>query len=180
MKGVVFTEFLEMVEQVFSPDMVDDIIDASDLPSGGAYTAVGTYPHAEMVSLVVALSEKSEIPVDQLLKTYGRHLFSRFAVLYPGFFSGLTSSFALLSGIENVIHAEVRKLYPDADLPTFTVEHSDDNQLVLVYQSARHFEDLAEGLIEGCICHFKESITCERQTIGSGDSRSERFTLRRI
>ena len=45
MKGIVFTEFLEMVEDKFSADMVDDIIDDCDLASGGAYTAVGTYPH---------------------------------------------------------------------------------------------------------------------------------------
>lgn len=35
MKGVVFTEFLEMVEARFSADLVDDVIDAANLPSGG-------------------------------------------------------------------------------------------------------------------------------------------------
>ena len=29
MKGIVFTEFLEMVEEKFSADMVDDIIDTA-------------------------------------------------------------------------------------------------------------------------------------------------------
>ena len=33
MKGMVFTEFLEMVENKFSADMVDDIIADSDLTS---------------------------------------------------------------------------------------------------------------------------------------------------
>ena len=45
MKGVIFTEFLEMVESHFSPEMADRIITAARLPSGGAYTAVGTYDH---------------------------------------------------------------------------------------------------------------------------------------
>lgn len=40
MKGIVFTEFLEMVESHHSADMVDDIIDAARLVSGGIYTAV--------------------------------------------------------------------------------------------------------------------------------------------
>lgn len=35
MKGMIFTEFLEMVEAKFSADMVDDIIADSDLPHGG-------------------------------------------------------------------------------------------------------------------------------------------------
>ena len=55
MKGVVFTEFLDMVADRFSPDMVEDIIDDAQLPSGGAYTAVGTYPHEEMVAMADGL-----------------------------------------------------------------------------------------------------------------------------
>jgi len=57
MKGIVFNEFIEMVEDKFGEDMVDDIIDESDLPSGGAYTTVGTYDHGELVTMVVKLSE---------------------------------------------------------------------------------------------------------------------------
>ena len=36
MKGVVFTEFLDMVEEKFSAEMVDDIIAAADLPHAAA------------------------------------------------------------------------------------------------------------------------------------------------
>jgi hypothetical protein len=56
MKGVVFTEFLEMVEGRFGLAMADRIIEAAQLPSSGAYTAVGTYDYTEMVHLVNALS----------------------------------------------------------------------------------------------------------------------------
>ena len=43
MKGIVFTEFLEMVEDKFSFDVVDTIIEQSELESGGVYNAgVGT------------------------------------------------------------------------------------------------------------------------------------------
>ena len=49
MKGVVFTEFIEMVENEFSPDLADTIITEAGLPSGGIYTSVGTYRHEEML-----------------------------------------------------------------------------------------------------------------------------------
>ena len=39
MKGIVFTEFLDFVADRYGEDTVDDIIDASELPSAGAYTA---------------------------------------------------------------------------------------------------------------------------------------------
>ena len=56
MKGVVFTEFLEMVEDQFGYETVDAIIVNSKVPSEGAYTAVGTYPSSEIFSLVEHLS----------------------------------------------------------------------------------------------------------------------------
>ena len=74
MKGVVFTEFLEMVEARFSADVVDDIIDAANLPSGGVYTAVGTYPHEEIVALVLALAQQTGLSVRDLLLVFGEHL----------------------------------------------------------------------------------------------------------
>ena len=51
MKGIVFTEFLDLVEAKFGYEVVDHIIQESKLPNEGAYTGVGTYPHGEMVAL---------------------------------------------------------------------------------------------------------------------------------
>lgn len=176
-KGIVFTEFFSMVESKFSEDMVDDIIDDSDLPSGGAYTSVGTYSHEEMVSLVVALSKRTQIDIKDLLLTFGRHLFGQFVRGYPVFFDGVKDVFSLLASVDGVIHVEVRKLYPDATLPSFEVEHHDERTLVLRYRSPRHFEDLAQGLIEGAIDYFGRPAKCVRSTIEDNGALSERFTL---
>lgn len=177
MKGVVFTEFFSMVGAVFSEDMVDDIIDDSAVPSGGAYTAVGTYPHEEIVALVVALSERTGTPIPDLLLAFGRHLFGQFIKVYSRFTTGVEDAFSFLASVEEVIHVEVLKLYPDATLPSFTVESRDENRLVMVYSSPRHFEDVAQGLIEGCINHYGEQVQIVREVIGAGESRSERFIL---
>src|SRR6266540_2882152 len=119
MKGMIFTEFLEMVEDHFSPEVADRIIEACHLPSGGAYTAVGTYDHHEMVQLVTELSRESGIAVPALLHLFGKHLFGRFVANYPQFFEGIDSAFDFLEKIHSYIHVEVRKLYPDAELPSF-------------------------------------------------------------
>ena len=179
MKGIVFTEFLEMVEARFSADMVDDIIEDAELASGGAYTSVGTYPHEEMVALVSALSQRSGVGVAELLRAYGAHLFGCFVRGYPAFFAGISDALSFLAGIEDVIHAEVRKLYPDAELPRFVVEQRDAQRLVLVYESGRHFEDLAEGLMRGCIAHFGGGVEIRREALGEGAQRCERFILTR-
>jgi hypothetical protein len=179
MKGVVFTSFLEMVETKFSADMVDHILLDAAPPNGGAYTAVGTYPHEEMVALVVSLSRHCGIAVADLLKVFGEYLFAHFTRAYPSFFAAQSDAFSFLAGIEAVIHSEVRKLYPDAELPRFEIQRSTEDTLVLAYSSNKHLEDLCEGLIRACCAHFKERISLSRQANGEGDSRVERFTLTR-
>jgi hypothetical protein len=177
-KGIVFTEFLEMVEQRYSPDLVDDIIEDSDLSSDGVFTSVGTYPSADMTALVNALSERASTPVPDLLRAYGEHLFGRFHALYPDFVDGQDDALSFLATIEQVIHAEVRKLYPDAELPRFGVVWTDPDEVVMEYQSPRCLADLAEGLIVGSIQHFGETATCRREDLAA-DKSAVRFTVTR-
>ena len=177
MKGIVFTEFLEMVEERFTPAVADRIIEAAPLPSRGAYTAVGTYDHHEMVQLIVQLSTVTGIAVPALLYTFGEYLFGRFALAYPRFFVDVASAFAFLERVETHIHTEVRKLYPNAELPTFTCEVAEPHCLTLTYRSARPFADLAEGLITGCITHFGEAIDIHKDDLSQGHKTCVRFVL---
>jgi len=163
MKGIIFTEFIEMVEDKFGFEVADKIITSSNLPSGGAYTAVGTYDFDEMVQLVTNLSTKTGIGLSDLLFTFGDHLFGRFFSVYPHFFEGKKNTFDFLSELEDFIHVEVLKLYPDAQLPTIATEvKPDGSSMKMVYKSSRKMGDLALGLMTGCARHFKEDITVEK------------------
>jgi Haem-NO-binding len=175
-KGIVFTEFLDMVEARFTPEVADRMITAAAVPSDGAYTAVGTYAYHEIMQLVSQPSTLTSIPMPTLVCTFGVHLFDRFAASYPALFAGVTSAFSFLEQIENHIH-EVRKLYPNAELPTFTCDTSTPGRLTLLYRSSRPFADLAEGLIAGCIAHFGEPILMHRNDIANSHGTHVRFVL---
>jgi len=179
MKGIIFTEFLEMVEEKFSPEIADKIIEASDLVTGGSYTSVGTYHHTELIEMVGHLSEESGVDVVPLVKVFGEHLFGRFVDLYPEFFEDRNSCFSFLDLIENHVHVEVKKLYPDAELPTFATVQPEPNKLEMTYQSTRPLAPVAEGLIRGCIAHFKENITVTVEDL-SGDNTHARFTMEKL
>jgi hypothetical protein len=179
MKGMMFTEFLEMVEERWSPDLVDDLLDEVALPSGGRYTAVGTYDHHELVTLVQALATRLGQPPGELVREFGRHLFTRFVQSHPRFFVDIHDAFEFLMRVEGVIHVEVRKLYADTALPTFGSERGDD-RLTLVYRSERRLEDLAHGLIEGCLAHFGERATIERQPFRDERGPAVRFDIVRL
>ncbi|MES2116670.1 MAG: heme NO-binding domain-containing protein [Pseudomonadota bacterium] len=178
MKGVVFTEFMELVESRMGLEMLDRIITEAALPNDGAYTSVGTYDHAELVRLVGALSHATGMSVPALIHMFGEHLFERFAQGYPALFAEAHNSFDFLCRIDNVIHVEVRKLYPDAELPKLACARTADHELEVLYSSPRGFGDLAEGLIAGCIRHFGEPIRFTRTDLApEGGMHRVRFHL---
>lgn len=156
MKGMIFTEFLEMVELKFGLDAVNEVIDAANLPSGGVYSAVGKYDHREMVQLVYQLSQHSGLEVPALLRAFGGYLFSVFTRQYAALIESSNDGFDLLERVDREIHIEVLKLYPDAELPSFQTERLADNLLQMDYRSDRAMGDLAHGLIEACAEHFDE------------------------
>lgn len=174
MKGIIFTEFLAMVEEKFSLDMVDHLIDHSNLDSGGAYTSVGTYSHLEMNALVANLSKETNIPMSELLKIFGMYLFKTLSTNYPTFVNKPKNVIEFLSSIETYIHVEVKKLYPDAELPKFKSDFLDEKTLELTYSSERHYGDLAEGLIIGSIDFFKNGRLVKREDL---PNKSVKFTI---
>lgn len=165
MKGIVFTEFLEMVEEVFSWQTAEAILEECELASGGVYTAVGTYDHHEMLALVGALARQTGLAAPDLVQAFGRRLFARFVVLYPHFFEGVGGTHEFLSRVESVIHDEVRKLYPDAQLPKIECRVCGPGRMEVTYRSSRPFAELAEGLIRGCAEHFGEEIELSRRPL---------------
>lgn len=181
MKGVVFTEFLEMVESRFSDTMVEELLGACALDSGGAYTSIGTYDHAELVALVAELSQRTDTPVPALIREFGRHLLRRFTVGFPGFFADARDTFGFLGRVEGYVHVEVRKLYEDAELPSFACTRDDETgRMDMVYRSSRGFADLAHGLIEATAEHYGEAIEITEEDLSEGARTHVRFRLRRV
>lgn len=162
MKGLIFREFLEMVEQEFGYETVDEIIEHSKIESNGIYTNVGTYHHSELFKLIQQLSIKKNIPGNQLLLEFGKYVFTVFLKAYPIFFEDKKSTFDLLKEVEDKIHVEVLKLYPEAELPSFTIKPSPNNKMVMLYRSQRKMSDFAEGLMHGCLLHFNEKAEIEK------------------
>lgn len=154
MKGIVFTEFLELVEDKFGIEMVDTIISQSTLESEGIYTAIGTYNFSEMLQLLQNLSKNTNISIDDLLLVYAEHFFSVIETSYPGLLATYKDPIEMLSSIENHIHVEVKKIYPDAELPTFVVESKTENSLVMIYKSSRAMHHFGLGLMNKTFEHF--------------------------
>ena len=177
MKGMIFTEFLDLVEETWGLETSEHIIEASQLKSGGIYTAVGNYEAGELLAMVAHLSAKVKIPVADLQVVFGKRIFALFTRNYGRFFTEAKGAFAFLAGIEHYIHVEVRKLYPDAELPSFSYPQHAVNTLVMEYRSRRPMAHFALGLIQATVAHYGENITVTMDDLSGGIGNAARYTL---
>lgn len=180
MLGIVFTEFMEMVEDKFSADILDEVLDTPGLSNDGAYTAVGYYDHTDMIRMVVSLSKIVDLPVDDLIEVFGQHMFSILSGKYPALISDKKSSMDVLESIDTAVHREVIKLYPQAELPEFKCDRHSENHLTMHYRSKRPFSRLALGLMKGCGEHFSETLDIQYSSHDSDDYYLTEFEVRRV
>lgn len=171
MKGIIFNVFLDMVEKENGYHTVDTIIENSNLESKGIYTSVGPYSYHEIFKLVTQYSNVTGISIPLILRNFGQFAFSVFAESYSDIIQKYNNMYDFLERLEDTIHVEVLKLYPDAELPVFIVEKIDNNEMILHYKSDRKMADLAYGLLNGCIKYFK--TPAELKTISVKDDNSD-------
>lgn len=158
MKGLIFNVVEEVVIELYDEDTWDDLLDATG--ADGAYTALGNYDDAELLGIVDAAVKATGIPSDDLWRVVGRHALPRLAERLPEAVADAADARAFLMSVNDIIHPEVRMLYPDAVPPVF--EFSDDDGAMIVrYRSARRLVALAEGLIAGCGDLFDETVDVE-------------------
>ena len=177
MKGIVFSEFFKHVEQVHGEVALDEIIVRAELPHGGAYTNVGTYPFDEMLALVGAHVAVTGALVPEVLDGFGQHCFASWVQNSGQFFTRERGLFTILSEVNAFHEREVRKLYPDAELPTFTVEARDDRVLVLGYHSTKRLTELAIGVIKGAAQHLGQEVGITAETVTGPEGEYARLRI---
>lgn len=162
MKGIVFNLLEEVVSREYGEDTWDRLLDMAELD--GSYTSLGSYEDGDIAALVRAASMVFELPPDTIVRWFGREAIPLFADLYPQLFAPYTSTRSFLLTLNDIIHPEVRKLYPGADVPVFDYHASSNGTLAMGYSSPRKLCAFAEGLIEGTAAHYAEMVTIEQPT----------------
>ena len=177
MKGVVFTQFVEFIEEKFGFDIVDDMIENSELSTNGVFTQAGNYPFEDMFNMVQTLSQSTGIPISDLIHAYGEHLFSILITIYPKPITVYDNTFDFIKHVEEVVHPEVKKLYPDSDLPTFELVEDGNTLMKIKYISSKPLMDFAKGLMHGCAKHYSENISISYESLPFNGKHEAIFTL---
>lgn len=178
MKGMLFTELLNFIERHCDMATAEQIIDGANLASQGAYTSVGNYSHEEMIKLVLSASSVLKAPPQALMRKFGQELFSRLYESHPQFFEeGVNDAPEFLARIQQHIHDEVVKLYPESNPPQVTVS-KESNLLRVKYESHRPFALVALGLVEGCFDYFGKPVKVEFEDDLDATSSTAQFIIR--
>ena len=175
MKGIILSEFVEFLEEQLGFEIAQQIIDDSGVASKGAYSRVGQYDYQELIQLLTQTVKETSKSADELIQPFANHLFKVFRRDYSVFFDGVNSAAHMLTTIDDHIHVEVKKLYPDAELPKFNYEDTGD-QLILNYQSPRPLADIAQAMVIGCLQYFDDKETLA-EAILADDRCSARFVI---
>jgi hypothetical protein len=159
MKGVVFNLLEQLVARDFGEDTWDALLDASGLD--GVYTSLGSYPDEDLVKLVSVATDALAMPTDDVVLWLGRNALPLFADYYPQLFEPHETTRSFILTLNDIIHPEVRKLYPGADVPEFDFDFR-GGVLVMGYRSARKLCSFAVGLLLGAGDHYGERLTIEQ------------------
>lgn len=160
MKGIIFNLLEQVVTDEYGSDAWDDLLTATGVD--GVYTSLGNYADDELIALVGAASEKLGRPADELVRWFGSTAIELLFAQHPAFFDAHHATQPFLLTLNDIIHAEVRKLYPDALVPTFDFLTTQDGHFALGYQSPRQLCSLAEGFVEGAAHHYGESVVIDQ------------------
>jgi hypothetical protein len=158
--------------------LVDEIIQDSKIESNGAYTSVGTYSHIELFKLVDQLSKHSNISIEKLMTDYGKYAFYKFIKAYPKLTNNFTNAFHFLKNVEDIIHVEVAKLYPNTELPSLKIIELTEKEMKLLYSSQRRMSHFAEGMILSCFDYYHEKVVIEKEVM-NGDGAEVLFSIKK-
>jgi hypothetical protein len=161
MKVIVFNLLEEVVRRERGENVWDALLEATSLH--GSFTSLGSYADEDFSRLVAAAAAQSGQTPGDVLRWFGRLGMPRLAERYPEFFRSRSSVREFLLTLNDIIHTEVRKLYPDAHVPMFDFDTADAAVLRMGYRSDRRLCALAEGFIEGAAACYGETVTLRQE-----------------
>ncbi len=176
-KGLIFDEFLKMVERDHGYELVDKILTKEELESNGSYTAVGTYDFSEMLILLTNLGEELNASTNDLLYVFGKYFFSVILNSYQDIINSYSNPVEFMASIDNHIHVHVRKIYPEATLPKFDTITRTDNYMHMNYYSERSMSYFAKGLMEETFAYYDYNCEIEMAPLNE-DASAVEFHLR--
>lgn len=160
MKGLLFTELMEMVEENFGYNTANAIVQHSKLSTNGVYTAARSYHRNEMSILFQQLHKQTRVSIQKLSIIFGMHLSKRIAFNYPHYFDYINRIFSFISKKESI------KRHHDEQL--FEFIESSENSLTIIYNPVLKANCISDGIAQGYLEYFNSLNCIQEKTLSNG------------
>lgn len=158
MKGIVFNLLEDFITEKAGAEKYEEILSSCELKTKEPFVGPGSYPDEDLLEIVGKTVQAMGITLPEALRAFGRFCFPKLAEKFPFFVTPYKHPKPFLMTVETVIHVEVKKLYKDAEPPTFSYEEPSPDILIMRYRSKRKLCFLMEGLLEGVADYYRSPI----------------------
>ncbi len=162
MKGIIFNLAEEVVSRAHGEDTWDTVLDGANL--SGSYTSLGSYPDEDLFAILAEAARLLGSDPQTMLREVAEGAMQLLAKRYPHFFDPHRDTLSFVLTLNDIIHPEVRKLYPGAQVPTFSYEQHSSTALTMGYSSERRLCLLAEGFVTGAARHYGQQVVIEQSS----------------
>jgi hypothetical protein len=158
MKGYIFTEFLEMVEDRYGFVLMDRIILNANLESDGVYTSVGSYPQKELIELMKQLSIEIKEDIKTIMMYTGERIYNTSLNTFNKKLLLLEMNFPFIERLKNYLTNECRSIFNNDEI--LNVKFTSEENSLIAHFEFKEVETslLMEGIIKGCISVMGESV----------------------
>ena len=150
MKGVVFVELLDLLDDRYSMKFTEQVIEQSQVYSTGAYNALGQFDHRELLALMEAVECSFPDDTESIYLELGERLVTRCIAEFPTLFRSDSCLPDTLGHMESLMHMDDLLVDQSAELPEIRLDRVGPNQLILDYFYDPRLADFTIGLIHGC------------------------------
>jgi serine/threonine protein kinase len=156
MHGLILVQLQKFAQQTIGADRWREALTRSGLQR--SFSAGSVYEDVHAMELVALASETLDMPVDQVVESFGRFLSTELTRLYQRVIKPEWRTLDIIEHTETFIHSSVRVGNPGAVPPVLDAVRFSENELQLLYSSERKLCKLAIGIIKGLADHYHDII----------------------
>jgi hypothetical protein len=167
MKGEIFNILEDFIVDNWGRDVFEDIFEQvhDKLITKVPFVGPGTYPDDDFMAIVIQAVAKLGVTLEQAVHAFGVYAFPKLAEKMPAYVDGHKHPKDFLLSLHDIIHVEVKKLYPDAETPEFQYIDQEKDKLIMIYKSKRKLYNFVEGMFESVGTYFKVPINYKREIV---------------
>jgi hypothetical protein len=122
------------------------------------------YPDEEVVALVIAAHQITEMPVPDILQAFGKFLGADLFKAFRPLIDPRWRTLEFLENVEATIHRVVRQRSAKSKPPALHCTRQSRSEVLIEYSSARRLCHLAKGIVLGVAEHYGDTVALTEET----------------